>query len=140
MKVTVRIRSDFSAESGGEGIGESFFDAGRYRIDWIQPAAEGEALGAKYVMTFDTRTGVLEVDRYSGHISRMAFCEGVRTRGELQTTEGNFETEIITHVMKNPGNGIGRTELRYDLLSDGQEPVSNMLVIDVSEAQETHLS
>ena len=136
MKVNVRIESDFSKDSNGEGIGECLFDEGRLRINWIQPAGEGEALGAKYSLTYDSRTHVLEVERFCDHISRMAFCEGVKTRGELQTTEGCFATEIFTHRLDIPETGFGRTELLYDLISDGQEPISNMLAISVYEVGE----
>jgi len=134
MKVSVRIKSDLFEGSGSEGIGESLLEEGRLRITWIQPAGEGEALGVKYALTYDMATGVLEVERFSNHISRMAFCEGARTRGELRTVEGCFETEIFTHRLTVPGEGFGETVLSYDLLSDGQEPIQNTLVISVFEA------
>jgi hypothetical protein len=134
MSASVKIMSDLSAESGSIGIGDVLFEETRLRINWIQPAGEGEALGVKYSLTYDTLTGVLEVERFSNHISRMAFCEGARTRGELRTVEGCFETEIFTHRLTVPENGFGEIVLLYDLLTDGQEPMHNTLVISVSEA------
>ncbi len=136
MRIFVRLKSELSEETRSEGFGESFFEDGLLRISWIQPAGGSEPLGVKYAMTFDTATGVLEVERFSNHISRMAFCEGVRTRGELRTVEGCFETEIFTHRLTIPGDGTGDTILLYDLLTAGGEPMQNKLVISVTAEEE----
>lgn len=133
MKIFVRIKSHLSEDPGSVGIGECFFDEGTRKITWIQPAGEGEVFGAKYSLHYDDETHVLEVERVSSHISRMAFCQGVRTRGELQTPEGSFETQIFTHRMTIPENGIGDTELHYDLIPGDGEPIRNTLVISVFE-------
>ncbi|NLO63516.1 MAG: DUF1934 domain-containing protein [Clostridiaceae bacterium] len=136
MKVIVRIESELIEAAKSNGVGELFAEESGFRARWTQPAGEGEVIGARYSMTYDAQTRVLEVERISDYISRMAFCEETRTRGELKIKEGHFETEIFTHRLRVPADGYGVAELRYDLIMAGHEPISNLMVISVSEVKE----
>lgn len=129
MNIRVKIESNFS--EGPNCIAEGQYEArnGFIEFTWIQPAKEGEALGAKYSITYDMHEKLLEMVRSGDYISLMRFCEGTRTRGNVSTPDGRFEMEIFTRELLVPEKPAGCAVLRYDIIFPGQEPMENELYI-----------
>lgn len=129
MNIRVKIESNFA--EGPNCIAEGQYETrnGFIEFNWIQPAGEDEAFGAKYSITYDMHDKILEMVRSGDFISVMRFCEGTRTRGEISTPGGRFELEIFTRELLVPEKPAGCAVLRYDMIFAGQEPMENELYI-----------
>ncbi|NLT12612.1 MAG: DUF1934 domain-containing protein [Clostridiaceae bacterium] len=129
INVNISIKSDFQERPDASVNGTFEMKDGQHVLQWLQLPDKEEPFGAKYLLTYKIGLGILDIARTGSVISKMRFCLGTRTRGEISTPEGSFEVEIFTHLLDVPEGPNDEAHLIYDLIFPGQEPMRNELMI-----------
>ncbi|HHT78124.1 MAG TPA: DUF1934 domain-containing protein [Clostridiaceae bacterium] len=129
IKVNIRISSNFQERPDAISSGTFEMKDGQHILQWFQLPEKDEPFGAQYILTYKIGSGILDISRTGNVVSKMRFCSGARTRGELATPEGCFELEIYTHLLVVPDGPNDEAHLVYDLTFLGQEPMRNELRI-----------
>lgn len=136
INVNISIKSNFQERPDASVNGTFEMKDGQHVLQWVQLPEKDEPFGAKYILTYKIGSGILEISRTGNVISKMRFCLGTRTRGELSTPEGSFELEIFTHLLVVPEGPNDEAHLIYDIIFSGQEPMRNELSISLTKTEE----